>query len=248
MHDDIMDEAATRRGQPSTHSKFGLNSAILSGDALMVIAFQYLQQNLDPAMSPKIWKHFNSLALEVCQGQQMDLDFEAKARVSKEEYIEMIRLKTAVFLGHALRAGVIKAGGADSLADSLYQYGESLGIAFQIQDDYLDLYGNATETGKQKGGDILRKKKSYPVSAFFAKASNQHIADFSNIYTSYTTDEAIVEAAINLFSYYDIAGETKSEVARLYSLATASLDACDLSPDKKDRLDVLKSWLQGRNK
>lgn len=159
IHDDIMDAAPLRRGKTTVHEKWNQNVAILSGDALFVEAYQNLAQYTDDRL-PQLLKRFNETALEVCEGQQMDMDFEARLEVSAEEYIEMIRLKTSVLLGCAFEFGAILGRQSQKVADHLYNFGVSLGIAFQIQDDILDLYADPEKFGKQVGGDILSNKKT----------------------------------------------------------------------------------------
>lgn len=159
IHDDIMDEAPVRRGKPTVHTKWNSNIAILSGDVLFVEAYQQLTQYPD-ARLPLLLKRFNETAIEVCQGQQLDMDFEKLPAVSEAEYIEMIRLKTSVLLGCALEFGAILGNRDEETRRNLYDFGVSLGIAFQIQDDILDLYGDPELFGKQVGGDILSNKKT----------------------------------------------------------------------------------------
>src|SRR6218665_2463929 len=159
IHDDIMDVAPLRRGKETGHEKWNTNVAILSGDALFVEGFQNLEKYPDDRL-PLLLKKFNDTALEVCEGQQMDMDFETKATVSADEYLEMIRLKTSVLLGCAFEFGAILGRQNEEIRSRLYNFGVSLGIAFQIQDDILDLYADPEKFGKQVGGDILSNKKT----------------------------------------------------------------------------------------
>lgn len=158
IHDDIMDEAALRRGQPTVHKKYNTNDAILSGDVLLVYAFKYLT-TYDASLQKLLITDLTETAIEVCEGQSMDTSFESRNDVSEAEYIEMIRLKTAVLLAASLRMGAIIGGAGKEEADLLYAYGENLGIAFQIQDDILDTFGGDL-VGKKIGGDILQNKKT----------------------------------------------------------------------------------------
>jgi len=159
IHDDIMDAAPLRRGQQTVHEKWNANIAILSGDVLLVKAYQCLA-NYEPATFQKLFTVFNQTAIEVCEGQQYDMDFEQRDDVTEAAYIEMIRLKTSVLLGCALELGAI-IGGADTMAaQQIYRFGEQLGLAFQIQDDLLDLFGTEAQVGKQIGGDVLANKKT----------------------------------------------------------------------------------------
>ncbi|MFM8596856.1 MAG: polyprenyl synthetase family protein [Flavobacteriales bacterium] len=159
IHDDIMDAAPLRRGQQTIHEKWNTNIAILSGDVLLVKAYECLA-NYEPTDFKKLFTVFNQTAVEVCEGQQYDMDFEQLNDVTEAAYIEMIRLKTSVLLGCALEFGAI-IGGADQVAaQQIYRFGEQLGLAFQIQDDLLDLYGTEAQVGKQIGGDVLANKKT----------------------------------------------------------------------------------------
>ena len=159
IHDDIMDEAPIRRGQPTVHEKWNANIAILSGDVLMIKAYEQLA--LCPStVLPDLITIFNKTAVEVCEGQQMDMDFETRELVKQEEYIQMIKLKTSVLLGCALEMGAILAHASQKNKSEIYQFGVNIGIAFQIQDDILDLYGTGEKVGKQVGGDILANKNT----------------------------------------------------------------------------------------
>jgi geranylgeranyl diphosphate synthase type II len=160
MHDDIMDNAPLRRGQVTVHEKFSKNSAILSGDALFTAAYQALEIATPEAM-PQLLKLVNMTSMEVCEGQQQDLDFESMDDVSEEMYLEMIRLKTSVLLATSCSMGAICAGASKERVDLWYEFGEKLGLAFQIQDDYLDTFGDEKATGKKVGGDILADKKTF---------------------------------------------------------------------------------------
>ena len=159
MHDDIMDEAPVRRGQPTVHLRNGLPTAILSGDAMLVVAYQQLMNYPDP-LRGKLMAHFLQTSLEVCEGQQWDMEFQTKNLVRKEEYLNMIRLKTSVLLGESARMGALVAGTEQVIADTWYRFAVAAGLAFQIQDDLLDCYGDPRKTGKQPGGDILANKKT----------------------------------------------------------------------------------------
>ncbi|MFM6946694.1 MAG: polyprenyl synthetase family protein [Flavobacteriales bacterium] len=159
IHDDIMDAAPLRRGQQTIHEKWNTNIAILSGDVLLVKAYECLA-NYEPTDFKKLFTVFNQTAVEVCEGQQYDMDFEQRDDVTEAAYIEMIRLKTSVLLGCALELGAIIAGADEAAARQIYRFGEQLGLAFQIQDDLLDLYGTEAQVGKQIGGDVLANKKT----------------------------------------------------------------------------------------
>lgn len=160
MHDDIMDEAQLRRGQPTVHAKFGLNTALLGGDVMLVAAYEYLNK-INTKYKQRIISLFNKTAREVCEGQQLDMDFEAKNEVSLDEYLHMIELKTSVLLAASLEMGAILGGASEGNCIHLYEFGRNLGIAFQIQDDYLDAFGDPEKFGKDAGGDIRQNKKTF---------------------------------------------------------------------------------------
>src|SRR5690606_4750879 len=160
MHDDIMDKAPLRRGEATVHEKWGINTAILSGDFILIHAYQYIVQNDAKVLAPLL-TIFNDTAAKVCIGQQLDMNYEQREGVSIVEYIEMIRLKTAVLLGAALQMGATVANAKEKDALALYQCGVNLGIAFQLQDDYLDVYGDSDKFGKRVGGDIAENKKTF---------------------------------------------------------------------------------------
>jgi geranylgeranyl diphosphate synthase type II len=160
IHDDIMDKAPLRRGMPTVHIKYDESTALLSGDVMIIQAYDYLNKVKSGSIH-KILSLFNATARQVCEGQQLDMDFEKMPRVSLEEYIEMISLKTSVLLAASLKMGAILGGAGEGNADHLYNFGLNLGIAFQIQDDYLDAFGNPEKFGKQVGGDVVANKKTF---------------------------------------------------------------------------------------
>jgi geranylgeranyl diphosphate synthase type II len=159
IHDDIMDSANSRRGKETIHNKWGINSAILSGDVILIMAYQLLE-NYDNNTHMQLNKLLNKTAKEVCEGQQMDIDFESKLNVSFEQYIKMVSCKTAVLLGCSLKMGAIVAGASIEDQDNIYKFGINLGLAFQLQDDYLDIFGKENLVGKKIGGDIIENKKT----------------------------------------------------------------------------------------
>lgn len=160
MHDDIMDNAPLRRGKETVHEKWNVNTAILSGDAMLVQSYQLMAKS-PPALLPLVLERFSATALEVCEGQQLDMEFEERMDVTIDEYLEMIRLKTSVLLAASLEIGALIGGASSEDASLVYKFGESLGIAFQLRDDYLDAFGEEDKVGKQIGGDILADKKTF---------------------------------------------------------------------------------------
>lgn len=160
IHDDIMDRAPLRRGKPTVHELYGANTALLAGDVMLVAAYESLNR-ISTKYLQKVVALFNRTAKEVCEGQQLDMDFEKATNVSFEEYLHMINLKTSVLLAASLQMGAILGGAGERNRDLLYQFGRKLGLAFQVQDDYLDAFGNPDKFGKQVGGDILANKKTF---------------------------------------------------------------------------------------
>lgn len=172
MHDDIMDDAPLRRGKPTVHTKWDGNTAILSGDAMMIKAYDFLD-DLPAENYKKAVQLFNKTAVEVCEGQQYDMNFETREDVSEVEYLEMIRLKTAVLLGFSLELGALLGGANEADCQAIYQFGEDIGIGFQLKDDILDVYGDSAQFGKQVGGDILANKKTFLLIEALEKANTQ---------------------------------------------------------------------------
>jgi len=160
IHDDIMDDAPLRRGNETVHEKWNINTGILSGDAMLILAYQYFEQ-YEPQIFRSLAKLFSKTALEVCEGQQWDVDFEQRDDVTIPEYLKMIEYKTAVLVGAAMKMGAIVAETSEENANLIYEFGLNLGIAFQLQDDYLDAFGDPETFGKQVGGDIIENKKTY---------------------------------------------------------------------------------------
>jgi len=160
IHDDIMDKAPLRRGMQTVHEKYGTPTAILSGDVMMVVGYEYISRIQSPSIR-KILQIYNNTAIKVCEGQQLDMDFESREQVTMDEYLHMIELKTSVLLAASLQIGSILGGAGLGNQQTIYNLGKNLGLAFQIQDDYLDCYGDATKFGKQVGGDIITGKKTF---------------------------------------------------------------------------------------
>ena len=184
MHDDIMDEAPLRRGKQTVHMLYGRNSAILSGDAMLIRCFDLLLEAGRPLdISSALASFMCKVSLEICEGQQMDMDFEAMDAPSATAYLEMIRKKTAVLLGGSLKMGAMLAGASPEDQTALYVFGEMMGLGFQIQDDYLDVFGDASLTGKQQGGDIIRGKKNFPFVHAFNALSGPGRKEFAKEYS-----------------------------------------------------------------
>ncbi len=198
LHDDIMDQADLRRGHVTVHKKWDENTAILSGDTMLILAYKMLENY--PAGTYKILNSLlNKTAIEVCEGQQMDMDFETAEEVSTEDYLEMIRLKTAVLLGTALKFGGIIANASEEDLENIYKFGESLGIAFQIQDDYLDSFGNEENFGKKIGGDIIDRKKTILFIDSLNHLNKKDQQKLKALFASERKDESFIQEVIDCY-------------------------------------------------
>lgn len=235
IHDDIMDDAPLRRGSKTVHEKWNINTAILSGDVLFVKAYQYLANN-EAQYLPDLLAVFSKTAVEVCEGQQLDMDFETRNDVSIEEYIEMIRLKTSVLLGGALQLGAIIGEADKEQQQHIYEFGEKIGIAFQLQDDYLDLFGNAENFGKQIGGDIIANKKTFLLLKSF-EMSNETQRERLNEMLNMADGTKKVETAISIFKEIGVDKVAKKLMDKYYSEAKTALDKIDVP--KENKVDLI---------
>jgi len=243
MHDDIMDKAPLRRGKATVHEKWGTNTAILSGDFMLIQSYQSIAKN-EPSVLPALMKIFNRTAGEVCIGQQLDMDFEKTENVTITDYIEMIRLKTAVLIGAALQMGAIVAKTDDRNADLLYQYGENLGIAFQLQDDFLDAFGNADTFGKQIGGDILVNKKTFLLLKALELAEEEDKVEISNwINNTESNSSEKITAIVNIYKKLNIERYIKQEMKRYTNKAFSALEEIQIDEKKKEPLQKLAKFL-----
>ena len=237
LHDDLMDKSPIRRGQPTVYRKWNDNTAILSGDAMSIEAYRSLEGIENPQLLFKVLPFFNKMAIEICKGQQYDMDFEEREHVSVAEYIEMIRLKTAVLLGAALRLGALAAGAYDSDAQILDEVGQALGLAFQIQDDYLDVYGDEKTFGKPIGGDIMNGKKTLMLLYTHAKLERDDRAELDRLMQ--LGQEHKEERISGVRRLYDKAGTpiyAQHEIERLTQEALTKLRGLGL---KQERLEPL---------
>ena len=220
MHDDIMDDAPLRRGMPTVHEKWDNNTAILSGDALHVMACEALLDAPDKAL-PDLLRSFHRTALEVCEGQEQDMAFESRRDVTIEEYMEMIRLKTSVLLAAALEMGGKSAGADRQTREALYEFGLHVGLAFQLQDDYLDAFGNPENFGKQVGGDILADKKTFLLIRAMEKAQG---SDFDGLGRELgQRSEGKVERVLALYRHLGVDAELRDTMAGQVALAEGAL-------------------------
>ena len=236
MHDDIMDNAPIRRGKTTVHERWGVNTGILSGDVMLVQAYKLMMHVEDHLLRP-VLKILNNTAIGVCEGQQLDMDFEQRSNVSIEEYLDMIRLKTAVLLGGALKIGALIGGAGMEDADLLCSFGEHLGIAFQLQDDILDVYGDPEKFGKQVGGDIISNKKTFLLTKAFELAGISQKAELNN-WTSLKQFDTIEKVAAVTGIYNSLKVRNYSEEAMLNyaDKAFEALDAISLPESHKQYL------------
>ena len=243
IHDDIMDAAPLRRGQDTVHMKWDDNIGILSGDGMLVKAYQYVAQ-CSQKLLPEVLATFSKTALEVCEGQQMDMDFETMDQVPLDMYINMIQFKTSVLLGCAMKIGALVGGATEEDAEALYEFALMLGTSFQIKDDYLDVYGDPEKFGKQVGGDILSNKKTLLWIEAEKRAALQRI-DFSE-YATMPPNEDKVESFQELFKILDVDAFAKSEIDRYYQLSLEALDKVSLDAQTLAPLKEFAQWLHRR--
>lgn len=242
IHDDIMDKAPLRRGKPTVHSKYGEPTALLGGDVMLVVAYDYLNR-IENTYLKKIVHLFNLTARQVCEGQQLDMDFENKAEVSLEEYIHMISLKTSVLLAASLRMGAILGGAGEGNQLQLYEFGKKLGIAFQVQDDYLDAFGDPEKFGKQVGGDIMANKKTFLLIHALETANPSQRTELLRLLK--TDESAKVEKVLNLFKECGIDAWARALKEKYISEAVTHMeDIAVLSVRKKPLLELMHYLVQ----
>lgn len=245
IHDDIMDVAPVRRGKPTIHTKWNNDIAILSGDVLFTEAYEQLTAYSDERLSALL-KRFNTTAKEVCEGQQMDMDFETSEHVTEEAYIEMIRLKTSVLLGCALEFGAILGRQPETTCRLLRDFGIQLGIAFQIQDDLLDLYADPEKFGKQVGGDVLANKKTLLLLTAQRVAAANNDTRVTELLTM-PADEHKITKAKELFEELGTAKQVKETMNSYYQQAMQALEELEVPADKKQPLYELSAFLMNRD-
>ena len=232
LHDDLMDNADMRRGHATVHKKWDANTAILSGDSMLVLSYQRIAQ-CAPQYLPQILDLFTTTALEIGEGQQYDMEFETRDDVCEAEYIEMIRLKTSVLLACAMKMGAIQAGASAADQDALYRYGESLGLAFQLQDDYLDVYGDPSVFGKNIGGDITSNKKTFMLINALLRAEGQDKAELEAWIARKDFDrQEKVDAVTHLYTKLGIDRLARERIEYYTREALSCLDAVN-TPDKR---------------
>ncbi len=244
IHDDIMDNAPLRRGKETVHEKWGVNNAILSGDVMMVEANKHLSE-LDSSVLKTALHTFNATAQGVCEGQQLDMEFEEQEMVSIADYINMIRLKTAVLLGGAMKLGAEVAGATSVQAEQLYVFGENLGIAYQLKDDLLDVYGDPDKFGKQVGGDIIANKKTLLLLKLKELANT---IDLENLEIQSENKDFTekINNVTDLYDKYDIKSLAIAEMKKYSDKAFQALESLEISKERKTELFTLADYILNR--
>ena len=246
VHDDIMDNAPLRRGHETVHEKWNLNTGILSGDAMLILAYQFFE-NYDAHTFQQLAKLFGKTALEVCEGQQYDVDFETKTDVTIPQYLKMIEYKTAVLIAAALQMGAIVANASITEQEAIYQFGKNLGLAFQLQDDYLDVFGDPKTFGKQVGGDIIENKKTFLYLIAIENSNPEDKALLKALFAnSPENPNEKIEVVKSIFERSGAAQAIKSEIASYTEKANTILEKLNLPQEKKALLKTISLELMGR--
>ena len=248
LHDDIMDRADVRRGRPTVHKKWDDNTAILSGDVMQIASYQFIAKTPSQYLKP-VLDLFSQTAAEICEGQQYDVDFENREVVKAEEYLEMIRLKTAVLLGCALKTGAWIGGAGEEDAQLLYDFGINIGLAFQLKDDLLDVYGDEKTFGKKIGGDILCNKKTYLLIHALELAKGDDVTELHNwlLNSDENLSEEKIKAVTSVFDRLGVKTICEDKMQFFYSKAIAKLDKVAVLDNKKQELRKLADKLMFRN-
>lgn len=246
IHDDIMDEAPLRRGQDTVHKKWDVNTGILSGDAMLILAYQYFEA-YEPKMFRELAALFSKTAIEVCEGQQYDMDFENRDDVSIPEYLKMIEYKTAVLVGAALKMGAIVAEVSTASKNNIYEFGRKLGIAFQLQDDYLDAFGDPESFGKQVGGDILSNKKTFLYLKALEIGSDEVVASLRKWFANKDSkDHEKVAAVKSLFRKAGSDVVIQNLIKDYTDNAFLHLEALEMGEEQKEKLREFGRFLMNR--
>lgn len=246
LHDDLMDNADLRRGHETVHRKWDANTAILSGDSMLVLAYQRMAQ-CDKQKMPEVLSLFTETALEIGEGQQYDMDFEHRNDVTENEYIEMIRLKTSVLLACAMKIGAILAGASKEDADNLYRFGEQIGLAFQLQDDYLDVYGDTRVFGKAIGGDITSNKKTYMLINAMLRANDTQRAELEKWISATEFDrEEKIAAVTRLYNEIGIDKLAQEKINFYFEQSRKYLAAVSVAEDRKAEITAYAQRMMKR--
>lgn len=247
LHDDIMDKASIRRGKPTVHLKWDENTAILSGDVMQILAYEYIS-DVPAQYLKEVLKLFTKTAAEICEGQQYDMEFESRVDVNPDEYLEMIRLKTAVLLGCSLQIGAILGGSSQKDAESLYAFGVNLGLAFQLKDDILDVYGEEATFGKQIGGDIFSNKKTFLLIHAKNRAKDDILKNLEFWLNKENPDrESKINEVTKIYNQLEVKNICEEAMNSYYKKAIAKIDLVNVSQIKKQELRKLAEKLLHRN-
>jgi geranylgeranyl diphosphate synthase type II len=247
LHDDLMDQAPLRRGQPTVHEKWNPNVAILSGDVMLVRAYELLFENVPLPLLPQVLRRFSQTAAEVCEGQQWDMNFETETTITIPQYLDMIRLKTAVLLGFALELGALLAGASADDAEHLRQFGTDIGLAFQLRDDLLDVYGDAATFGKRVGGDIISDKKTFLLLTAQAQADAAQQATLAHHLGQPVLDaDAKVQAVRGIYDELQIRPQTEALINDYFEAAQLHLERLQVPAARKEPLRQLALQLLER--
>ena len=246
VHDDIMDDAPLRRGKETVHEKWNINTGILSGDAMLILAYQYFEK-YEPTIFRDLAKLFIKTALEVCEGQQWDVDFETRDDVTIAEYLKMIEYKTAVLVAAAMKMGAIIAETTEENANLIYEFGLNLGLAFQLQDDYLDAFGDPATFGKQVGGDIIENKKTYLYLKAVAYSPVEVVEQLLHLFSVHPNENAEKISSVKaIFNSSGASKATQEAIQHFTFKAFETLEKLSISSDKKDQLRTFGENLMGR--
>lgn len=237
VHDDIMDQAPLRRGEKTIHERWNPNTAILSGDVMFIKAYQLLMSIEDPTLLRKALQRFNECAIKVCEGQQLDMNFETRESVSEQEYLEMIALKTATLLGFSLELGVLLAGGDDKSTQLAKDFGVNIGIGFQLKDDLLDVYSDTAIFGKQVGGDIIANKKTFLLIKAMENAKGECEKQLSSWLTKESCDnQAKVVAITDIYNELNVKNLAEQKMNEYFASGFAALEKISVHEEKKSEL------------
>ena len=246
LHDDLMDNADLRRGHETVHKHWDANTAILSGDSMLVLSYQRMAAGLTDKLKP-VLDTFTETALEIGEGQQYDIEFETRDDVAEDEYIEMIRLKTSVLLACALKIGALMADAPKADADNLYKFGEQIGLAFQLQDDYLDVYGDSKVFGKEIGGDITSNKKTFMLINAFNHADTGQRKELQRWVAATTFDRKEKVAAVTrLYNEIGVDQMARDRIAYYFEQSRKYLDATQVAPERKEQLRLYAQKMMKR--
>lgn len=239
LHDDIMDKAPLRRGKPSVYKKWDTNTAILAGDTMFAIAYNYVADT-NKEILPDVIRVFTTTAAKVCEGQQFDINYELSNEVTINEYLNMIRLKTAVLFAASLKIGAIIGGGDENDIKNIFQLGENIGMAFQLKDDMLDTYGDQEKFGKKIGGDIIINKKTYLYLKAFELARGEEREKLNYYFSGKETDDdEKIKNVIEVFNKLNVKNYVEKEMKRYFTEALENLNAINVEPSRKSEFEII---------